>query len=185
MKKLALTLLAVAATTLSTGAMAQFYVSGDIGQGHASVDCSGIASCSKNDTAFKVTGGYKFGKGFAAEVGYVDFGNATGNDQGVSAQIGAKAFTVGGAYELPFAPQWNGVARLGLASVETKISGSIAGLGGYSQSETNTEAYYGLGVNFAVARNVKIEAAIDWSHLGFQGESGVVRAITVGGRYEF
>jgi opacity protein-like surface antigen len=182
MKKLALSLFAAAAT-LSTGAMAQtpFYVSGDVGQGHVSADwCTGLASCSNNGTAFKITGGYKFGQGFAAELGYIDFGKADASDVGGSAHLQASGFTLGGAYELPFATGWNGVARLGVASLETKVSGT-----GGSVSETNTEAYYGLGVNYAINKNVKIQGGIDWSHGELQGATTVVRAITVGARYDF
>jgi opacity protein-like surface antigen len=189
MKKFALTLFAAAAATLSTGAMAQIYVSGDIGQGHSSIDCTGTDSCSKNDTAFKVTGGYKFGQGFSAELGYIDFGKLSFTDTStgtaVAGDIATHGITLGGLYELRLAPQIDGTARLGIASVETKVSGAVAGVGSASQSETNTQLYYGLGLNYAVARNVKLEGGIDWSHGKFQGSSFVVRAITVGGRYEF
>jgi OOP family OmpA-OmpF porin len=177
MKKIALSLFAAAAATLSTGAMAQVYIAGDIGQGHSSGFCSGAgASCSDNGTAFKLTGGYKLGQGFSAELGYIDFGDAT--DSGYKAS--ASAFTLGAAYELPIAPHWNAVARLGVASVEAKLS-----FGNFSDSETNTEAYYGLGVNYAINKNVKVQAAIDWSHAELEGSTDVLRAITVGARYEF
>jgi len=181
MKKIALTLFAAATTTLSTGAMAQVYVSGDIGQGHISADwCTGIASCNNNATAFKLTGGYKLGQGFAAELGYIDFGKATASDVGGSAGLQASGFTLGVAYELPLATGWKAVARLGVASLETKLT-----VPGDSVSETNTEAYYGIGANYAIAKNVKLQGGIDWSHGELQGATTVIRAITLGARYEF
>jgi OOP family OmpA-OmpF porin len=177
MKKIALSLVAAAAATLSTGAMAQFYIAGDVGQGHASGFCAGAdVSCSDNGTAIKLTGGYKLGQGFSAEVGYLDFGDASSYGY----KISSSGFTVGAAYELPVAPHWNAVARLGLASLEAKVTSD-----NLSGSETNTEFYYGLGANFAVSRNVKLQAAIDWSHGEFEGDTAVLRAITVGARYEF
>ncbi len=185
MKKFLIAASMAAAALVSTSAMAQAYVSADVGVGHGSVDCTGVSSCDKNSTSFKVTGGYKFGYGFAAELGYIDFGKVTASDDGLSAKITAKAWTLGVAYEVPFTPELSGVARLGAASVDTKISASIVGEGSASESKTKTEAYYGLGLNYTVVKNVKVEAGIDWSHADFEGNTAVVRSITAGVRYEF
>lgn len=175
----------LATTLVSTGAMAQAYVSADVGAGHASLDCTGLASCSNNGTSFKVTAGYKVGYGLAAEFGYIDFGKATGSDSGVDGKVEAKAWTLGVAYELPIAADFSGTARLGVASVKTTASATVVGVGSASESDTKTEAYYGLGANYAVTKNVKIEAGIDWSHANFQGSTAVVRSISAGLRYDF
>ena len=180
---IAATLLATAFA--STGAMAQAYVSADVGAGHASIDCTGVASCDNSGTSFKVTAGYKLGYGFAAEFGYIDFGKATASDTGLDVKLKAKAWTLGAAYELPIAADFSGVARLGVASVKTTASVNIVGVGSGSESDTKTEAYYGLGANYAVAKNVKIKAGIDWSHADFQGSTAVVRSISAGVQYEF
>jgi len=185
MKKILFAVTVAAAALVSTSAMAQAYVSADVGIGHASVDCSGTTSCDKNGTSFKVTGGYKLGYGLAAELGYIDFGKVTASDVGVSAKITARAWTLGAAYEFPFTPEFAGVARLGVASVDTKASATVAGGGSGSVSETKTQAYYGLGANYAVAKNVKIEGGVDWSHASFDGSSAVIRSISAGVRYEF
>ena len=165
--------------------MAQAYVSADIGAGHASIDCTGVSSCSNNGTSFKVTGGYKFGYGFAGELGYIDFGKATASDTGVDAKLKANAWTLGAAYEMPIAADISGTARLGVASVKTKVSANISGVGSGSVSDTKAEAYYGLGANYAFNKNVKVEAGVDWSHANFQGSTAVVRSIYAGLRYEF
>lgn len=185
MNKILIAASMAAAALVSTSAMAQAYVSADVGVGHSSIDCSGIASCDKNSTSFKVTGGYKFGYGLAAEFGYIDFGKVTASDDGIGVKITAKAWTLGAAYEWPFTPEFAGVARLGIASVDTKADAYVAGEGSGSKSETKTEAYYGLGVNYAVAKNVKVQAGIDWSHAHIVDTSAVVRSITAGVRYEF
>jgi OmpA-OmpF porin, OOP family len=180
---IAATLLATA--FVSTGAMAQGYVSADVGVGHASIDCTGIASCDDNGTSFKVTAGYKLGYGFAAEFGYIDFGKAKASDTGFDAKFEAKAWTLGAAYELPIAADFSGVARLGVASVKTTASATITGVGSGSDSDTKTEAYYGLGANYAVAKNIKIKAGVDWSHAEYAGTTTVVRSISAGVQYEF
>jgi len=185
MNKILIAATMAAAALVSTSAMAQAYVSADIGVGHLSADCGDVASCDKNGTSFKITGGYKFGYGLAAELGYIDFGKATASDDGVSGKITARAWTVGAAYEFPFTPEFAGVARLGLASVDTKASATILGEGSGSVSETKTQAYYGVGVNYAVVKNVRIEAGVDWSHASLDGSSAVIRSISAGVRYEF
>ena len=185
MKKSLIAAALVATTFASTGAMAQAYVSADIGVGHASIDCTGTTSCDDNGTSFKVTAGYKLGYGFAAEFGYIDFGKAKAAGAGFDAKLQAKAWTLGAAYELPIAADFSGVARLGVASVKTSASANVAGLGSGSASDTKTEAYYGLGANYAVAKNIKIKAGVDWSHADFQGSTAVVRSISAGVQYEF
>lgn len=178
---IAATLLATA--FVSTGAMAQGYVSADVGAGHASLDCTGIASCDNTGTSFKVTGGYKFGYGFAAEFGYIDFGKAKASDSGLDVKFEAKAWTLGAAYELPIAADFSGVARLGVASVKT--TATVSGAASGSDSDTKTEAYYGLGANYAVAKNIKIKAGIDWSHAEIASTTTVVRSISAGVQYDF
>jgi len=91
MKKILIAVTVAAAALVSTSAMAQAYVSADVGIGHASVDCSGTTSCDKNGTSFKVTGGYKLGYGFAAEFGYIDFGKAKTSGTDFDAKVQAKA----------------------------------------------------------------------------------------------
>lgn len=180
---MAATLLATAFA--STGARAQAYVGAHVGASHASIDCSGIASCNKGGTSFKATAGYKLGHGFAGEFGYLDFGKATASAPGVDIKIKARAWTLGAAYELPIAADFSGVARMGVASVKTTASVQVSVVGSGSESDIKTEAYYGLGANYAVARNIKIKAGVDWSHADFRGSSEVVRSISAGLQYEF
>lgn len=175
----------VATAFASTGAMAQVYVSADAGASHVNVDCSDVASCKDNGTAFKVTGGYKFYNGLAAELGYIDFGKATASDTGLDVSLKAQAWTLGLAYELPLGADFSATARAGFASVKTRASANIAGVGSGSEDQTKSEAYFGLGANYAVTKNVKIEAGIDFSHAEIEGGTAAVRAITAGLRYDF
>jgi opacity protein-like surface antigen len=175
----------LATAFISTSAMAQAYVSADIGAGHTSASCAGADSCSNNGTSFKITGGYKLGSGFAGELGYIDFGKAKAATGGISGDITAKAWTIGLAYDYQVTSAFAGVARVGVASLDTKVSATEVNVGSGSESKTKAEAYYGLGANYAVAKNVKLEAGADWSHANFDGVSAVVRTISAGVRYDF
>lgn len=185
MKNLRIAFVAAAAALLSTGAMAQAYVSADVGAGHINLDCEGVASCDNSGTAAKITGGYTFGQGFSAELGYVNFGKAKASDSGVSGSIKVDGFTVGAAYRLPAGEAFGVNFRAGIARLKTKVSGSIDGLGSASESETHTKPYFGIGIDYAITKNFKVQAGADFSKAEFYDEKASVRALTVGARYDF
>ncbi|MGA0611238.1 porin family protein [Caldimonas sp. KR1-144] len=185
MKKTALALAFAGASLASTGAMAQVYVLGGVGSGNIDVDCAGAAQCDKSDTAYKFVGGYSFGNGFSAELGYTNYGKAKASDSGIRAELEANALQIGAAYQAPLATDWGLNLRLGLARMKTEISGSIAGVGSGSDSDTTTQPYFGIGVNYAFSKQVKVELGADFSKAEFDGDKGNVRAVTVGLRYDF
>jgi len=185
MSKIAIAVAAAMAGLVSTGAMAQAYVSGGAGFGHANFDCSGATTCDNNDTAFKFVGGYGFGNGLAAEVGYIAFGKATASDATVSAEVKATAVTVGVAYQVAFGKDWGANFRLGIASMKTAVSGTVVGLGSASDSETNTTPYVGAGVTYAVSKAVKFGLGADFSRAEYAGEKADVRALTFNVRFDF
>jgi opacity protein-like surface antigen len=78
-----------------------------------------------------------------------------------------------------FAPSWSGVARLGAVRMKTEISGSMSGIFA-ADSDTATEAYFGLGVGYAVWKNLSLDLSADFSKSHYSGESNNVRMIGVG-----
>lgn len=185
MNKRALAVAAFAASMVSGGAMAQAYVVGGIGTSNADIDCAGTTSCDNSDTAFKIVGGYSFANGFAAELGYMDFGTATASAFGANAEFKASGFTIGGAYQAAFTPQWGANFRFGIADTKTKISGSIPGLGSASDSENTTQPYFGIGATYALTKNTRLGLSADFSRGEYQGEQADLRAITFNVRFDF
>jgi OOP family OmpA-OmpF porin len=185
MKKFKMAAVASALTLLSFGAMAQSaYVSGGVGLGDVDA-CEGATNCDTSSTAFKFVGGYEFANRFAFEIGYIDFGKASGSGGGLSADIKVFGPTIGMAFNAPLSQDAGMNFRLGVANLKTKIEASLAGFGSGSASETNTVPYFGVGFNYAVAQNVLIEAGADFSRGEFDGEKADVRAITFGVRLKF
>jgi opacity protein-like surface antigen len=174
-----------AAALFSGNAMAQAYVSGDIGMGHASLSCEGTDSCSNNDVSFGVTGGFVLGKGFAAEIGYVSFGTAKASDTGLEATFKSSAWTYGVAYQAPIDAAWAVDLRLGAASVKSTLSATDTGTPLGSFSDTQTSPYYGLGVSYQVAKNVKLRAGALWTHAKVEDLTTNVRTVSAGARYDF
>lgn len=184
MKKISLALGLVAASLFSTGAMAQAYVSGHLGFGHVEADCSGVSACDESDTAKKITGGYGLGNGFALELGYIDFGKVSFSESGISGGLKVSGLTFGGAYSMPLGKSVDLGLRLGVARLKTKYD--LSGFGtSYSNSETATSPYAGIGLGYAIDKNLKVEAGLDFSRAEYDNERSDVRAFTVGARYAF
>jgi len=185
MKKIVFALSFVAASLASSGAMAQAYVSGGLGFGHINVDCTGATACDNSNTAGKITGGFRFANNLAAELGYQSFGKASASDSTVSGDIKVDAWTLGVAYLAPINADFGFKARLGAASVKTKVDGTVVGVGSGSDSETKTKPYVGIGLNYGIAKNVKLELDADFTQASFAGENASVRSLTFGIRADF
>lgn len=176
---------AVIISLISSAALADAYVSGAVGSGHLNVDCSGAATCKTNGTAFKLAGGYKFGNGLSAELGYIDFGKASANDANASATLQTRAVTLGAAYKHNFSSTFYGTTRLGVASVKSSVDGTVFGVGSASDTKSTAQAYFGLGLGYSVTPTTHIEIAGDFSRAQYVDEKASVRALTVGVRQDF
>jgi len=178
------------AFAMCAGAWAQnAYGVVSLGASKLNIDCTGATTCDDADTAFKLLGGYKFAPNLAAEVGYFDFGKARASDAFVSAEISNTAFGGGIAFHQDLAPNWNFVARLGLASVKTKISGTVSGFGSASDSDSNIAMYAGLGIGYKLSKSVSLDGAMDFSRSKYSkngvDESGNLTAISIGLTFGF
>ena len=176
--------IAIAYSSSMAQVLKGWYVQGDLGQGHASVDCSGTDSCNRNGFAVGVTGGYVIGSGFSAELGYMSYGTASATSQGATAHIRAQALKVGGAYSLPFADTWYADFRLGAANVKTSVGAGYQGLSAVDH-DTSIKPYLGLGAGLSVAKDLKVHAGIEWTKAEIYGSESNVRAVTAGVRYDF
>src|SRR5438094_9199039 len=98
--KATIAILGLAAAALALPAAAQMsmssgYVGASLGQSKFKADC-GPFECDKNDTSFRLFGGYQFTRNIAAELGDVDLGRlkissgaATGEVQGNARNVAA------------------------------------------------------------------------------------------------
>lgn len=184
MKKTALSLVLVTSFFAAPAAMAQAYVSANVGSGHSNVDCAGTSSCRANGTAFKATGGYVFGSGVSAELGYLNFGNASASGLGYSAELRTTAITFSAAYTAKAGDSWAFTGRAGIAAVKSKFEASSGAVTG-SLSTTKTAPVVGIGVSYALSSNVKLIADADFTRAELDGDRYNVRALTAGLRFDF
>lgn len=188
MNRIAVSIAAAAALMMSGAVQAQGYVGAGGGTTHLSADCAGLTSCDNSGRGYKVFGGYRFANRLAAELLYVDFGKATATlaagGSVLSADIKTRAYGVGMAYFGEIAPDWRGVARLGIARVNVDVVGSAGGLGA-SDSQDSTAAYVGLGIGYQLMKDLWLEATVDASKSKHTGDSGSVRLVSIGLTYSF
>jgi len=186
MKKQAIILAAlIGAASAQAQSGDKFYVTGAVGATHLNLDCEGAPSCDRSDTGGKLVGGYKFGNGFSAELGYVNFGKTklSGGSDWISIKV--SAITLGGAYALPLNNDWGLNLRLGVAQVKTKGDVFLTGVGSGSASRNDTNVYAGIGASYAVSPSVKLELGVDSSKAGGDDGSGNVQLISVGATFSF
>lgn len=177
MKKIALASLLLA---MVGSASAQVYVGGAFGPSHVNMDCPAIlGSCDTSDTGYKVYGGYKLNPMVALEVAYIDFGKA----KFTGGSFATDGFLINAAFRHNFNRELNGVARLGVATLDTKLSGPRV-IGG-SQTDSSTKLYFGLGLEYAFTKNLKGTVGADFANAEFKGDSGSVRLLSIGAQYDF
>ncbi len=176
MKKMALAGLLLAAMG---GASAQVYVGGALGLTH--VDCpANVANCDASDMGFKGTVGYRLNRVVALEASYIDFGKSKFNAFLVGGSQEVTGFVLNAALRHDFTRELTGVGRLGFGTMDTKLR-----VGGASRTESSTKVYFGLGLEYALSRNLKAVAAADFTSAEYSGESYAVRMFSAGAQYEF
>ena len=189
-----------------------WYIGGSLGQSKVKFDTGGLASdlaagginttgftTDESDTGWKIFGGYKINRNFAVEAAYLDLGKFTAK---------TTATTV---FFTPITPTpltltvkvkeiWN-IAAVGILPVGNQFS-LFGKLGGYrakaelvasavstaSNSDTNTDLSFGLGVSYDFARDFGVRA--EWERFRKVGDrdttgQGDVDFLSLGVVYRF
>jgi opacity protein-like surface antigen len=172
---------------LAAGAHAEStrpYISIGLGRASWNIDCSGIATCTRNHSALRLVGGLEVSKGLAAELFYTDFGKVTAADAGATAEVKAHAIGAAMALSADFSADWRGVLRLGVASVQAKGTASAFGASD-SISKTSIQPLVGLGLSYAITPSLLAEAGYERTRVGLAGENSNVGLVTLGIGWRF
>jgi OOP family OmpA-OmpF porin len=183
-------------STLASQAFAQqpqrgWYAGISAGQSSADVDSNGLVvigatastvSVEDTDTAFKVYGGYRFGRHLAVEAGYADLGSFSGTRNVTSPGIGSlKAETsVSGIFGqavgiLPLGERFSLFGTAGLFANEVKTtlssSGGVALIGQRSASNSDVNLKLGVGAGFDFTP--KFGMRVEWERFFELGDDSV------------
>lgn len=148
---------------------------GGLGAGRTDTDIgtAGIAgSTDKNDTAWKLFGGYQFNQNFAVEGGYVDLGKAsvigTRGGAPASATLDAQVWQASAVGSLPLTPQIALTGKLGLAYADTDTSGNIGGVP-FGGNDTKLAPTYGLGMRYDITKTFGVRGEWERFRVGSVG----------------
>lgn len=182
-------------TAMMAAASAQVYVGGVVGQSHVNMECADYdLGCDKTDTGTKLYAGYKFNPVVALEAAYVDFGKAqrgyTDSYFGTGApavqSYEARGALIAAVFRYAAHPQLSLVGRVGLSMLKSRYVGTIRAIG-YTESESDdsVKPYLGLGIEFALNKNLRITAEADFTEVEVSGETAGTRLLGVGLQYAF
>lgn len=188
MKKLIFALIA-AATAVGSAQAAGPYV----GVGVASVDHSYNLSGTSNGSSDgwkasgKVFAGYDFDQTWGVEGGYTDFRKSTFNYTDTatgtrgSAQSDGHSFYLAGKATAPINEQVSVYGKLGAARNKSSLSSATPA---FNRSDSKTEVYAGVGVQYNVNQNVALTA--EYERYGKSKDFGAKPdVLTVAAKYAF
>ncbi len=176
---LALSTAALALTGLTPQVvLAQPYVELGAGMSRADVDCAGTIRCDDTSAQARVTAGWSFGDSLAAEVTLAQIGKLSASAVvpmvgRVDADVRLRQAGIGVASRLPLTDTLALTARLGVASNQTRVSGTAGGMR-TSDSQRNTAAYAGIGLSYALTPTVALGLNVEGTRVRYDGEDANV-----------
>lgn len=190
MKRL-LTASFIAAMLASGAALAQVgpYVGASMGLSDYKVDCEGLP-CDTTDFGFKAFGGYMFTPNLGVEAHYVNLGKLTLDPTvvpGFGTVAGDLKGTGWGASLVGAFPidQFSVFGKIGFTYMDTKVSGSIAGFGSASESDSSTNLSWGLGAAYNFDKQLSVRVEWERFRLEFDNEKEDADFFSVGVVYRF
>ena len=193
MRKRVLPIVAAMAMMVSGAALGQGYFGAGAGVGNIDVDCTGLTTCDKSDTGFKLYGGYALSGPLTVEAVYFNWGKVKGSglfDIGTGLVTGtgdlkADGFGVGVAYFIPAGPDWMPVLRAGVMRNKGKLTVSALGLSA-GESHNKTTPYFGVGIGYKLQPNLFITGDADFSKVKYaDSETANTRLLSIGVRFTF
>lgn len=189
MKKLIVALIASAAAI--SAAQAQDTPRAYVGVGVASADhensIPGAAGVDADGykASGKIFAGYDFNRTWGVEAGYTDFRDSSvnyriGNVPGNGETKGHAVYLAGKA-SMPINDQFTAYAKLGVTRTKNELETVNASL---NRSDSKTEAYGALGVQYAINQNVALVA--EYERYGKTKDFGAKPNVwTIGAKYTF
>jgi OOP family OmpA-OmpF porin len=155
-----------------------WYLGGHLGQ----ADVDGL---DEDDTSWKIVGGYKFSRNFAAEVGYIDFGKTRISLGSEFLELKANAMELVGVGSLPVADRFSVYGKLGVFRGEAKARFNLPslGLGSGTEKDSNTDLTFGFGASYDATRNIAVRG--EWQRYQDVGDATDIDVLSLGVLFRF
>ncbi len=182
------------ATLTGTAVAADSYVGFGAGASRFNVDCAGLNRCDKTDVGVKFFGGYRYTPMIAGELAYIDFGKskstATQNGFQLEGVLKSHALVADVALRLPLMTAVDGIARVGVARVRSSLDQRADGQVIASNARTSVQPYLGLGLQYAVQKNISVDVGLDMTRAKLSSDTGgsttsALRLLNAGVSYGF
>jgi len=165
--------IALAGAAATAGAQTVYFGFGG-GATRINADCSFTISCDNSDVGWKAYAGYNINPMFGVEVLGYDMGSPHAvvpifGLGPVNSSLNTTGFALAGVINVPLGRTVDLMGRLGIASNKLKASVASAGVSG-SDSETSTDALWGIGLGFRLTPNVSIRTEIDGTSATYFGD---------------
>ena len=155
------------------------YLSVGIGGSAYEADCAYSHQCDSIGGAGRAALGLFLMPWLGLEVAAADFGKSRIGDRYGDAEFGVRMVGVGIVLPVDYGARFNGLLRLGVASVRSTLQVLPAGTAPQSSS-TSAEGYYGLTMGYMLMPQLALELSLDGTR-GYVGQvGGRVDALTVG-----
>jgi OmpA-OmpF porin, OOP family len=175
----------ISATAAAQAQDGGFYLGGAFGQSKFQEWCDTggspvtLASCKDTDTAWKVLGGYRLNRYFAAEGTYVDWGEVTASTpSGAQALARQHSYGLAAVGTLPLGERFELFGKAGFLMTEQETeSRNVASPRTVNRDES--ELHYGLGGRYAFTRNWVLRG--EWENT----DKLKVELLSIGVEYRF
>jgi OOP family OmpA-OmpF porin len=155
-----------------------WYVGGSLGQSEAQGDCPAGFTCDFKDTAWKLFGGYRIHRNFAAELFYANLGEIRVSTGPVSATGKTTSFGIAALGIFPVGEQFELFGKLGIASSDQKVSATGPGAT-ISDSGSGTDILFGVGASYNFSRSFALRA--EWERFN----DSEINVMSIGVQYKF
>lgn len=179
-----MTAVAALLLALTGAASAQWYGGVAGGQARVGLDCDDPVRCDETSPGYKLTLGYRTDTVFAVEAAYLNAGRNKITDDTDHIDLRPKGFLLGVALRGAVLPELRVVGRFGLAMLDTRVEGRLLG-GRFSQSYHSKQPYFGVGLEYEVAPQIKLTAAADFTKAKVGNQTRSVRLLSLGGQLDF
>ena len=175
----------------------QYYFGLDFGEIDVNTGIKNISSnLDEEDTILKFTGGYKLDDKISLEAFYLDFGEASlsgvsGNrfsyggstyefNQTAKIALAVDTIGIGARYNIYNEGKSTLYGIAGIHSYDVSLS-VASGTGSTSVTETGNDPYYGVGYNYLVADNIKLNI----SYQNYEFDNDNIDGFLFGIQYDF
>jgi len=124
---------------------------------------------SDDSTSYSIRGGYYFHKNFAVEIGHYEYGEVTASfGDSMKADIETSSNNIGAKAVWPITDSLSLSARLGIAKWDFDYTSTDSSVPGESVNfnESDTDAYYGVGVEYNI--NDRVNIGLEYSSLSMK-----------------